>query len=123
AVFTAHDLLPRRTSSARALWLALFGRFARVVVHSERGRAQLAELGVPETKLRVISHPVFASDRPRADDGRTLLALGVIRSYKGLGDAIEATKRVDGAKLLVVGDPLERLDGYRAAAEDRVEWR
>ena len=68
-------------------------------------------------------HPVFRSDPPRADDGRTLLALGVIRSYKGVGDAIEATKRIDGAHLLVVGDPLEPVDGYRAAAGDRAEWR
>src|ERR671926_279034 len=41
AVFTAHDLLPRRTASRRALWRRLLGRFERVVVHSERGRARL----------------------------------------------------------------------------------
>jgi len=123
AVFTAHDLLPRRSESDRDLWLDLFGRFRRIVVHSARGRSVLAELGVPEKRLHVVPHPVFRSDPPRADDGRTLLALGVIRSYKGVGDAIEATKRIDGAHLLVVGDPLEPVDGYRAAAGDRAEWR
>ena len=97
AVFTAHDLLPRRSESDRDLWLDLFGRFRRIVVHSARGRSVLAELGVPEKRLHVVPHPVFRSDPPRADDGRTLLALGVIRSYKGVGDAIEATKRIDGA--------------------------
>src|SRR5207342_1976664 len=56
-------------------------------------------------------------------DGHTVLALGVIRPYKGLGDAIEATARVDGARLLVVGDPMEPVDAYRAAAGDRAEWR
>jgi glycosyltransferase involved in cell wall biosynthesis len=123
AVFTAHDLLPRRSADDRELWRRLFARFDRVVVHSNRGRELLADLGVAEERLRVISHPVFPSDPSRADDGRTVLALGVIRPYKGLADAIEATKRVDGARLLVAGDPMEPLDAYRAAAGDRAEWR
>jgi len=121
-VFTAHDILPRRTADKRDLWRRLFGRFARVVVHSERARDQLGELVEPD-RLRVIPHPVFPSDPERRDDGRTLLSLGIIREYKGLGDAIEATKRIDGARLLVAGDPLESIDGYRAAAGDRAEWR
>ena len=121
-VFTAHDILPRRTADKRDLWQRLFGRFARVVVHSERARDQLGELVEPD-RLRVIPHPVFPSDPERRDDGRTLLSLGIIREYKGLGDAIEATKRIDGARLLVAGDPLENIDGYRAAAGDRAEWR
>jgi glycosyltransferase involved in cell wall biosynthesis len=123
AVFTAHDLLPRRSADDRDLWLRLFGRFERVVVHSNRGRELLAELGVPEERLRVIAHPVFPSDPPRTDDGHTVLALGVIRPYKGLADAVEATKRVDGARLLVVGDPLEPVEPYRVAAGERAEWR
>jgi glycosyltransferase involved in cell wall biosynthesis len=121
-VFTAHDILPRRTAGKRDLWRRLFGRFARIVVHSERAHDQLAELVEPE-RLRVIPHPVFASNPERRDDGRTLLSLGIIRAYKGLGDAIETTNRIDGARLLVAGDPLESIDGYRAAAGDRAEWR
>jgi glycosyltransferase involved in cell wall biosynthesis len=123
AVFTAHDLLPRRSAADRDLWRRLFARFRRVVVHSARGLELLAELGVPEDSLRVIPHPVFPSDPPRADDGRTVLALGVIRPYKGLSDAIEATRRVDDARLLVAGDPMEPVDDERAAAGARVEWR
>ena len=123
SVFTAHDLLPRRSSSQRGLWLELFGRFDRIVVHSHRGRAALGELGVAEERLRVIPHPVFASDPRRADDGRTLLCLGVIRPYKGLGDAIAAVKQLDGARLLVAGDPVEPVEAYRAAAGATAEWR
>jgi glycosyltransferase involved in cell wall biosynthesis len=122
-VFTAHDLLPRRTAAKHELWRRLLGRFDRVVVHSDRGRERLERLGVPPERLRVIPHPVYASDPPRADDGHTVLALGIIRPYKGLGDAIEAVRRVDGARLLVAGDPAEPVDGYRAAAGDRAEWR
>ena len=120
AVFTAHDLLPRRTAAKRSMWTALLRRFDAVVVHSERGRETLAELGVQST---VIPHPVFPSDPRRADDGRTVLCLGMIRPYKGLGDAIAAAKQIDGARLLVAGDPLEPLNGYRAAAGDMAEWR
>jgi glycosyltransferase involved in cell wall biosynthesis len=123
AVFTAHDLLPRRTAAKRALWLRLLGRFERIVVHSERGRETLAALGVAEERLAVIPHPVFRGPVERRDDGATALALGVIRPYKGLGDAIAAVRQVDGARLLVAGDPLEPVDGYRATGGDRVEWR
>jgi glycosyltransferase involved in cell wall biosynthesis len=121
SVFTAHDLLPRRTARKRSVWRSLLRRFDRVVVHSERGRETLAELGVD---ARVIPHPVFPADVVRADDGRTVLCFGVIRPYKGLGDAIAAVRAVGDARLLVAGDPLEPLDGYRAAAADlEVDWR
>src|SRR5579872_4706866 len=116
SVFTAHDLLPRRTASKQTLWSDLLARFDRVVVHSERGRETLAGLGIDAT---VIPHPVFPSEPDRTDDGSTVLALGVIRPYKGLGDAVEATRRA-GAKLLVAGDPLEPIDAY---VGDHIEWR
>jgi glycosyltransferase involved in cell wall biosynthesis len=116
SVFTSHDLLPRRTAEKKAMWAELMSRFDRVVVHSENGRTALAELGVD---ARVIPHPVFRSDVERTDDGRTVLALGVIRAYKGLGDAIEATRRA-GVRLLVAGDPLDPVDTEQG---DHVEWR
>jgi glycosyltransferase involved in cell wall biosynthesis len=123
SVFTAHDLLPRRTASKRELWRRLLARFDRVVVHSEQGRDTLAEL-VPLERLRVIPHPVFPSEPLRADDGRTLLCFGVIRGYKGLGDAIAAAKQLDGARLVVAGDPLEPVEPYRAQANGlEVDWR
>ena len=122
-VFTAHDVLPRRTASRVELWRRLFNRFDRVVVHSTYGRVALAALGVEETKLRVIPHPVFPSDPPRTDDGRTLLALGVIRPYKGLGDAIAAARQVGDARLLVAGDPVEPVEAYRREGGPLAEWR
>jgi len=121
SVFTAHDLLPRRTARKQELWRTLLERYDRVVVHSERGRDTLRELGVDAT---VIPHPVFPSDPERRDDGRTVLVFGVLRPYKGLGDAIEAVRRVGDARLLVAGDPLESMEPYRAAAAGLdVEWR
>jgi glycosyltransferase involved in cell wall biosynthesis len=91
-----------------------------VVVHSERGRESLADLGVDAT---VIPHPAFPSDPERADDGRTLLSLGTIRPYKGIGDAIAATRLISGAHLLVAGDPIESVNGYRSEAGELAEWR
>jgi glycosyltransferase involved in cell wall biosynthesis len=115
SVFTAHDLLPRRTSAQLDLWRTLLASFDRVVVHSERGRERLAELGAD---ARVIPHPVFAADVERADDGNTVLTLGVLRPYKGLPDAVEATRAI-GARLLVVGDPV----GVDVPREPHVEAR
>jgi glycosyltransferase involved in cell wall biosynthesis len=123
AVFTAHDIIPRRTAKKRGLWRSLFARFERVVVHSERGRGELAAFGVPEERLRVIPHPVFRSDIVREDDGRTALALGLIRPYKGTEDSVEATLLTDDARLLVVGDPRVPLEDLRARAGGRAEWR
>jgi glycosyltransferase involved in cell wall biosynthesis len=124
SVFTAHDLLPRRTAEKTELWRRLFSRFDRIVVHSESGRETLAEFGVDPERIRVIPHPVFPSRPERRDDGRTVLAFGMIRPYKGLGDAIEAVRQAGDARLLVAGDPLEPLDPYRAAANGlEVEWR
>ena len=80
-------------------------------------------LGALGVEAVVIPHPVFPSDPPRDDDGRTLLCLGTIRPYKGLGDAIAATKLIDGAHLLVAGDPIEAVNGYRSAAGELAEWR
>jgi glycosyltransferase involved in cell wall biosynthesis len=123
AVLTAHDIIPRRTLSKTAMWRALFDRFERVVVHSERGRGKLVEFGVDEQKVRVIGHPVFRSEIERADDGRTALCLGLIRPYKGTEEAVEAVLGVEEARLLVVGDPRVPLEGLQRTAGDRAEWR
>jgi len=117
-VFTAHDLLPRRTAEKRELWSRLLRRFDRVVVHTGRGKEALEELGVEPV---VISHPVYPSEAVRSDDGQTILALGVIRPYKGLADAVEVVGRLPDARLLVAGDPAMDLAGLRDAP--RTEWR
>jgi glycosyltransferase involved in cell wall biosynthesis len=118
SVFTAHDILPRRTAAKTDLWRRLWSLFDRIVVHSERGRETLAAFGFD---ARVIPHPVFPSDPPRADDGHTVLFFGVIRSYRGLPDAIAAVRQIDGAHLLVAGDPAMPLDPFRS--EPGIEWR
>jgi glycosyltransferase involved in cell wall biosynthesis len=122
-VLTAHDLLPRRTAHKTALWRRLFGRFERIVVHSERGRQTLAAFGVPDDRLRVIPHPVSPGSVVSREDGRTVLALGLVRPYKQLEHAREAVSRVRGADLRVAGSErafLSEAEIDRALAESTV---
>jgi glycosyltransferase involved in cell wall biosynthesis len=122
-VFTAHDIIPRRTASKTTVWRTLFDRCERVVAHSESGRDTLARFGVAEERLRVIPHPAFRSEVDRRDDGRTALLLGLIRPYKGTEDAVEAVLRTEGIRLLVAGDPRIPLEGLQQTAGARAEWR
>jgi len=122
-VFTAHNLVPRRKMGKRKLWLKLLSRFDAVVVHSQRGRETLAELGVPLEHLHVIPHAIIRSDPPRTDDGRTLLCLGLVRSYKGLDDAIAVAKKLGDARLLVAGDAMDPIEPYFEQAGAVAEWR
>ena len=122
-VFTAHDIIPRRTAAKTGMWRTLFDRCERVVVHSERGKGALVDFGLPDEHVRVIPHPAFRSDVERRDDGRTALVHGLIRPYKGVEDAVEAVLRVPDARLLVAGDPRVPLDDVRRKAGERAEWR
>ena len=94
--------------------------------HAQRatGAAALEASASSDVEAPVIAHPAFRSEPVRDDDGHTVLALGVIRSYKGLPDAIEAVSGTsEGARLLVAGDPRIPIDGLRQQAGERVEWR
>jgi len=122
-VFTAHNLVPRRKMGKSKLWPKLLKRFDAVVVHSDRGRRTLTDLGVAPERLHVVPHPIFHSDPPRNDDGRTLLCLGLVRSYKGLGDAIEVAKKLGDVRLLVAGDAIEPVDPYMEQAGEIAKWR
>lgn len=133
-LLTAHDVLPRRASSAKP-WGEALGHVDRVVVHSGRAVEQLVELGVARRRLERIPHPVFESSADRAPSppaGTTLLFFGLIRHYKGLDVLLRALPRlrkaVPAARLVVAGRPLEPAEPLRAlaaslGAADAVEWR
>jgi hypothetical protein len=59
-VFTAHDVLPRRTADKLDLWRRVFETVDRVVVHGAGAVEQLAELGVDRARIVRIAHPVDA---------------------------------------------------------------
>jgi glycosyltransferase involved in cell wall biosynthesis len=132
-VFTAHDVLPRRTADKLDLWRRVFATVDRVVVHGAGAVEQLAELGVERGKIVRIPHPVFAPAReigpPR---GSTLLFFGLIRRSKGLDLLVRAlpavAREVPDVRLLVAGDPIEPAEPYRELARElgvseRIEWR
>ncbi|MCC6222412.1 MAG: glycosyltransferase family 4 protein [Thermoleophilia bacterium] len=129
SVITAHDILPRRTAGRIGLWRRLYGRFSRIVVHSEDGRTRLVEeVGVDPGPVTVVPHPVFPGEARYEDDGATLLLFGLIRPYKQIDHALTLAERL-GVRLLVLGDPTfdlgERLHrpgvewhlGYQSEAE------
>ena len=133
-LLTAHDVLPRRAESAQA-WGEALGLVDRVVVHSERAVATLAEVGVARRRLERIPHAVFEAPpgyEPTEPTGATLLFFGLIREYKGLDVLLRAlpsiAERIPDVRLVVAGAPLEPAEPFRRLAgelgvADRVEWR
>src|SRR5205085_6927002 len=107
----------------------------RVVVHSRRGADELAELGVPRSRIARIPHPVFESARPLVDGGgpgQTLLFFGLIRAYKGVDLLLRALPLVardrPDVRLVVAGDPLDAVEPLRILASElgvgeRIDWR
>ncbi len=129
AVFTAHDVLPRRSVDRVELWRDVFATADRTVVHSEAARDRLVELGVAPARLVVVPHAVFPASGPvEPPAGGTLLFFGLLRRSKGLDLLLRALPQIRDARLVVAGDPLEPVEPYRELAErlgvaERVEWR
>jgi glycosyltransferase involved in cell wall biosynthesis len=133
-VFTAHDVLPRRTERRLSLWRAVFATVDRVVVHGSAAVEQLEELGVPPGKIARIPHPLFSApaEELRPPNGRTLLHFGFLRESKGLDVLLRAlpgiAAEVPDVRLVVAGDPLEPVEPLERLASElgvaqRVEWR
>jgi glycosyltransferase involved in cell wall biosynthesis len=117
-VFTAHDVLPRRSQALR-VWPDVLETSERVVVHSHRAVDQLVELGLGRERIVRIPHPVFEGEPLPPAAGRTLLFFGLIREYKGLDVLLSALPEIPDARLIVAGDP---LDPVPQSGDERVEW-
>ena len=134
-VFTAHDVLPRRTEKKVELWRRVFETVDRVVVHGERAVDELAAHGVNRARIVRIPHPVFEPPPDRAlssPTGTTLMFFGLIRAAKGLDLLVRAlplvADQVPEVRLIVAGDPIESVDPLRKVAADlgvagRIDWR
>jgi glycosyltransferase involved in cell wall biosynthesis len=133
-VFTAHDLAGMLTRRREA-WRRVLETVNRVVVHSRRGIHELAELGIPDTRITRIPHPVFESAAPAPDGGsggQTLLFFGLIRVYKGLDLLLRALPLIardrPDVRLIVAGDPLDPVEPLQRLARElgvgeRIDWR
>jgi glycosyltransferase involved in cell wall biosynthesis len=134
-VFTAHDVLPRRTEKKVELWRRVFATIDRVVVHGEGAVDEIEALGVDRGKIVRIPHPVFPPPpgrELRPPTGSTLLFFGLIRASKGLDLLVRAlplvADQVPDVRLVVAGDPVEMVEPVQKLARDlgvadRIDWR
>jgi len=132
-VFTAHDVLPRRTEGKVDLWRRVFSTVDRVVVHGAGAVEQLAALGVDRERIVRIPHPVFTPKRAIGPpQGSTLLFFGLLRASKGLDLLVRAlplvAKEVPDVRLVVAGDPIEPAEPLQTLAAElgvagRIDWR
>ena len=136
-VFTAHDVLPRRSRDSAQLWAELYASCDRVIVHGAASRDRLlVEVGgVSPERIAVIPHALLHADgsvaaRPEPTDPR-MLFFGLIRPDKGLDVLIEAlpavAERVPDVTLAVVGSPRMPIEPLRERAEvlgvaGRISW-
>lgn len=104
----AHNVLPHEAHvGAAGLVRALFGRADRVVVHSGDQERLARELGAREV-AQVPLPPHLPGGAPLErvphDGPPRLLALGVVRDYKGIDLLLEALREVPGLRLTVAGE-------------------
>ncbi len=136
-VFTAHDVLPRRSRDAAPLWAELYANCERVIVHGAASRDRLlVEVGgVTAERIAVIPHALLhagsAVDARPEQIASRILFFGLIRPDKGLDLLIEAlpavVARVPDATVDIVGSPRMPIEPLRARAEalgvaDRITW-
>jgi glycosyltransferase involved in cell wall biosynthesis len=134
-VFTAHDVLPRRTEHRDDLWREIFGIVDRVVAHGAGAVERLVALGVDRERIARIPHPLFTApggSETTSPSGRTLVHFGLLRASKGLDVLLRALPEIvaaaPGARLVVAGEPIEPIGPLQTLADrvgvaEHVEWR
>ncbi len=136
-VFTAHDVLPRRSRNAAPLWAELYGSCDRVIVHGAASRDRLlVEVGgIAPDRIAVIPHALLhdgseTAPPPEPTEPR-ILFFGLIRPDKGLDVLIEAmpavAARVPDVCLEIVGSPRMPMEPVRRRAsalglDGRISW-
>ena len=136
-IFTAHDVLPRRSRSAAPLWAELYAACDRVIVHgvASRDRLLVEVGGVTPDHVAIIPHGLLHTGvttraLPEIAAPR-ILFFGLIRPDKGLDVLIEAlpavARRVPEVTLDVVGSPRMPIEPLRERAralgvDARITW-
>jgi glycosyltransferase involved in cell wall biosynthesis len=136
-VFTAHDVLPRRSRDAAPLWAELYGSCDRVIVHGAASRDRLlVEVGgIAPDRIAIIPHGILHANAgealPAEQPEPRILFFGLIRPDKGLDVLIEAlpaiAARVPGVRLDIVGTPRMPIEPLRERAAvlrvaERISW-
>ncbi len=130
-VLTVHDTNPFNGDPTSRLqtrgFLDCLGRFNRLIVHTEQGRARLANQGVDPARLVVLPHgPLGADPGPQQADPMqgelTLMLFGKIKPYKGADVLIQAFAQLPDslrgrARLRIVGKPYMDLEPLHALVQ------
>jgi glycosyltransferase involved in cell wall biosynthesis/SAM-dependent methyltransferase len=107
-IVIAHNVLPHEARPGdRQLLTAFFSRVDSVVVHSDAQARLATELGARH--VRELDLPPHLPGGPAITavpgDGRTrILALGIVRDYKGVDLLLEAAKEVPDVTVTVAGE-------------------
>ncbi|MCE1179835.1 MAG: glycosyltransferase family 4 protein [Micrococcales bacterium] len=108
SIVIAHNVLPHeRHPGDTALMHQFLTRVDSVIVHSEEQAAAARELGAPVVAVADLPpHLPGGMPLPRAphDGPPRMLAMGLVRDYKGVDLLIEAMKQVPGPTLTVAGE-------------------
>ncbi len=107
-VVIAHNVLPHETHVGdRELMQQLFERVDAVLVHSDEQARLAYELHAPRVSVTDLPPHLPGGapvDRPAHDGPPRLLALGMVRDYKGVDLLMEALAKVPGPTLTVAGE-------------------
>ncbi|MDX6541960.1 MAG: hypothetical protein QOI71_3570 [Gaiellales bacterium] len=136
-IFTAHDVLPRRSRDAAPLWAELYASCDRVIVHgvASRDRLLVEVGGVTPERVAVIPHALLHTGPAEATGGEVaeprILFFGLIRPDKGLDSLIDAlpeiARQVPEVTLDVVGSPRMPIEplckrAHELGVAERITW-
>lgn len=138
-VFTVHNVNPHHKTLRiyhRVIYSMLYKLCNSLVIHSEQGKRELMELfNVEPGKVWVIPHGDYKFFVPEIEltaetakerlglpgTVKTILFFGAIRPNKGLDFMLSALPRIcrkiEGLRLLIVGEPWENYQRYRKIIE------
>jgi glycosyltransferase involved in cell wall biosynthesis len=131
-VLTVHDTIPFNDNPAAGLQrfgaVSGYGRFDRLIVHTEQGRMRLLQRGISEEQIVMLPHGLLGAPVARETEGSfvgeelTFLLFGKLKPYKGLDLLIEAFGQLPNelqarARVRAVGKPYMDLEPLRARAE------
>jgi glycosyltransferase involved in cell wall biosynthesis len=109
-ILVAHNVLPHEAHpGARQLVASLLSRVDAVVVHSDEQARLAASLGAHHVReLDLPPHLPGGAPEPRPDPASDqpvrLLALGIVRDYKGVDLLVDAVRDVPGIHLTIAGE-------------------